>query len=102
MSEPGEMERIASTARVDMAAVTNIGIAHIGQLGSQENICREKLKIQEGMREGGILFLNGDDPILKNQKAREGLKTIYFGTGENCQYRAVDIGAEVGLSLIHI
>lgn len=96
MSEPGEMERIASTARVDMAAVTNIGIAHIGQLGSQENICREKLKIQEGMREGGILFLNGDDPILKNQKAREGLKTIYFGTGENCQYRAVDIGAEEG------
>ena len=96
MSEPGEMEKIASVAQVDMAAVTNIGIAHIGQLGSQENICREKLKIQEGMREDGILFLNGDDPILRNQKAQKGRRTLYYGTGENCQYRAVDIGTEEG------
>ena len=96
MSEPGEMERIASIARVDMAAVTNIGIAHIGQLGSQENICREKLNIQEGMREDGLLFLNGDDPILKTQKARGGRRTVYYGTGENCQYRAVGIRTEEG------
>lgn len=96
MSEPGEMTRIAGTAQVDMAAVTNIGIAHIGQLGSQENICKEKLAIQDGMKEGGILFLNGDDPILKRQTAKEGCKTLYYGTGENCQYRAVDLHEEDG------
>lgn len=96
MSEPGEMERIASIAKVDMAAVTNIGIAHIGQLKTQENICIEKLKIQEGMKEGGILFLNGDDPILKHRTAKEGCRTIYYGTGENCHYRAVCAGTEDG------
>ena len=36
MSEPGEMTVIANIARVDMAVITNIGITHIGQLGSQE------------------------------------------------------------------
>ena len=35
MSEPGEMTVIAKIARVDMAVITNIGITHIGQLGSQ-------------------------------------------------------------------
>ena len=97
MSLPGEMEKIASIAGVNMAAITNIGIAHIGQLKSQENICREKLNIQEGMEEGGILLLNGDDGILKNKTAREGINTIYYGTGENCHYQAKNITSEDGL-----
>ena len=97
MSLPGEMEKIASIAGVNMAAITNIGIAHIGQLKSQENICREKLNIQEGMEEGGILLLNGDDGILKNKTAREGINTIYYGTGENFHYQAKNITSEYGL-----
>lgn len=96
MSQPGEMEKIASIAGVDMAAITNIGIAHIGQLKSQENICKEKLNIQEGMKKGGILFLNGDDEILKLKTAREGIRTIYYGTGENCHYRAKEITSQDG------
>ena len=32
--------------RVDCAVMTNIGIAHIEQLGSQERILEEKLHIQ--------------------------------------------------------
>ena len=64
MSEPGEMTRIANVARVNCAVVTNIGVAHIEQLGSKENILKEKLHIQDGMSEDGTLFLNGDDPFL--------------------------------------
>lgn len=36
-----------------MAVITNVGITHIEQLGSQENIYREKLTIQDGLKEGG-------------------------------------------------
>lgn len=96
MSEPGEMCRIARIARVDQAVITNIGVAHIGQLGSQENICREKLKIQEGMREGGVLFVNGDDPFLREVKAKEGCRRISYGLGENCDFQAVDMDREEG------
>lgn len=97
MSEPGEMERIAMVARVDQAVMTNIGIAHIEQLGSQENICREKLHIQDGMKKGGILYVNGDDAILKTVKAKEGCRTITYGTGDSCDYQALDIRNEGGL-----
>lgn len=96
MSEPGEMDRIARIARIDQAVITNIGVAHIGQLGSQENICREKLKIQEGMKEGGLLFVHGDDPFLQKVKAKAGCRRICYGTGDNCDYQAVDIGKEDG------
>ncbi len=43
MSEPGELTVIAGIAQIQMAVITNIGITHIEQLGSQENIFREKL-----------------------------------------------------------
>ncbi len=96
MSEPGELTVIAKIARISMAVITNVGVTHIEQLGSQENIYREKLSIQDGLMDGGVLFLNGDDEMLKTTKAREGFSTIYYGTGENCDYRAVDVHLEEG------
>ncbi len=70
MSEPGEMTRIAQVACVDMAVMTNIGIAHIEQLKTQENILREKLHILDGMKDGGVLLLNGEDPLLSSVTER--------------------------------
>ena len=55
MSEPGELTIIAQIAQINMAVITNIGITHIEQLGSQENIYKEKMTIQDGLKEGGIL-----------------------------------------------
>ncbi len=71
MSEEGEMERLSAIAKPDMAIMTNIGVAHIGQLGSQENIRKEKLNIINdfaGNRKKRILFLNGDDALLREIK----------------------------------
>lgn len=96
MSLPGEMERIAMVAKVSQAVITNIGLAHIGQLGSKENICREKLHIQDGMGEGGILYVNGDDPILAKVKAKKGCKRVSYGLSEGCDYQAVDMDVEEG------
>ena len=96
MSMPGELTVIARIAQVDMAVITNVGITHIEQLGSQENIYREKLTIQDGLKDGGILLLNGDDPMLRETKAKDGCQTVYYGTGQNSQYRAEDISIADG------
>lgn len=96
MSEPGEMTVIAQIADVDMAVITNVGVTHIEQLGSRDNIFREKMAIQDGLKDGGILFLNGDDEMLKEARAREGCRTIYYGSGGNSEYRCEEIRAENG------
>ncbi len=96
MSMPGELTVIAKLAKVDMAVITNVGVTHIEQLGSQENIYREKMTIQDGLRDGGVLFLNGDDPMLAASKAKEGCRSVYYGTGDNSSYRAEDIRIEDG------
>lgn len=91
MSEPGELTVIAKIAQITMAVITNIGITHIEQLGSRENIYKEKLTIQDGLKEGGVLILNGDDDMLSVTKGKKGVRTVYYGTKEACDYRAEDI-----------
>ncbi len=96
ISIPGEMHRIAAIARVDSAVVTNISSVHIEQMGSRENILSEKLQIQEGFHPGSVLFVNGDDELLKDVKAVNGARTVTFGTGDNCAYKAEDISLSQG------
>ncbi len=91
MSMPGELTVIAKLAGIDLAVITNVGVTHIEQLGSQENIYREKMTIQDGLKDGGVLLLNGDDPMLRRSRAREGFQTLYYGTGSHCDYRGEDI-----------
>ncbi|MDO4961995.1 MAG: UDP-N-acetylmuramoyl-tripeptide--D-alanyl-D-alanine ligase [Eubacteriales bacterium] len=100
ISEFGEMSRISRVVKCDMAVFTVIGVSHIGNLGSQDNIMREKLKICEGMKKDGVLLLNGDDELLSREDlydfipaaaVENGLKVYYYGTGEKSFVRAADI-----------
>ena len=91
MSEPGEMERLSEIARPTICAITMIGVAHIENLGSQENIRKEKLAITSHMDQNGILFLNGNDPLLKEMNGRLTIPCRYFGTEEWCECRAENI-----------
>lgn len=64
MSAAGEIKVLSDLARPDIAVITNIGVSHIENLGSQENILRAKLEILSGLKQNGILILNYDDPYL--------------------------------------
>ncbi len=91
MSEFGEMERLTKIVRPDLAVITNIGVAHIQQLGSQENICREKMAIASGMKSNGILLLNGDDPLLRKKRNAVEQVTLLYGTTPDCDFYAKEI-----------
>ncbi len=95
MSEKGEMERLAKLLNLDAVVLTNIGVSHIEQLGSQENILNEKWHIADALKNGGTVFLNADDALL-SKKAKElnndsRYKVITFGRSEGCTYRAVNV-----------
>ena len=91
MSYFGEMERLCSIAQPSMAVMTNIGTAHIENLGSRENIMSEKLKITNSFSADSILFLNGDDELLSTLHGKLDFRTVTFGFGSGCDYRAENI-----------
>ncbi len=104
MSEEGEMERLAKIARPEVAILTNIGVSHIAQLKTRENIRKEKLNIINEFEEGSILFVNGNDELLQeltgnkaldvSKATREKLelcKVLTYGEGTAFDYQASDI-----------
>ncbi len=88
MSERGQIEKLTRMIRPDMAVVTVIGVSHIAQLKTQENICLEKMDILKGLPEDGMVFLNGDDPFLRRYRGKLPFKTWFYGLADDCHYRA--------------
>ncbi len=88
MSEFGEMSRLAQIAAPDYAVMTNIGVSHIQQLGSRQNILAEKLHITDRFHPDSVLFLNGDDELLRGLADTLPFETVLYGMGQNCSFRA--------------
>lgn len=87
---PGGASRHSRMVLPDVTVVTNIGDAHIGNFGSREKLMENKLGIADGMNENGVMFLNGDDPLL--QKAEPGCKAVFYGVNnKNADYYADNI-----------
>ena len=64
MNHAGEISYLTSIARPDVAVITNVGTAHIGNLGCRENILKAKLEILEGLSPEGTLIINNDNDLL--------------------------------------
>ncbi|WP_179033456.1 UDP-N-acetylmuramoyl-tripeptide--D-alanyl-D-alanine ligase [Paenibacillus kribbensis] len=89
MSGRGEIGLLTNIAKPDVAVITNIGESHLLQLGSRAEIARAKLEIASGLKPGGLLIYNGDEPLLPQVLAEpatvkpEGLKWFTFGISKN-------------------
>ncbi|WP_323374389.1 UDP-N-acetylmuramoyl-tripeptide--D-alanyl-D-alanine ligase [Paenibacillus sp. JNUCC31] len=85
MSGRGEIEELSVIAQPDVAIITNIGESHLLQLGSRLEIARAKAEIAAGMKPGGLLIYNGDEPLIEQvlaepaTKQPEGLQRYTFG-----------------------
>ena len=81
MSSRGEIEFLSKLARPNAAIITNIGEAHLMDLGSREAIAEAKLEIVTGLQEGGVFVYNGDEPLLTNRVPEMNLiaETVTFG-----------------------
>ena len=64
MSELGEISNLTKIAKPTVAVITNVGTAHIGKLGSRENILKAKMEILDGLQKDGILVINNDNDML--------------------------------------
>lgn len=76
----GEIKLISDHLIPDYAIITNCGSAHIGRLGSLENIAKAKCEITSGLKENGTFIALNQDRI-KNNINFKGEK-IYYSLDE--------------------
>ncbi len=91
MNHFGEISRLSKTVEPSIACITNVGTAHIENLGSREGILKAKTEILDGMKNGSTLIINGDNDLLGAYENSD-FNIIKFGiNAENLQARAIQI-----------
>jgi UDP-N-acetylmuramoyl-tripeptide--D-alanyl-D-alanine ligase len=79
MRGPGEIDFLCRLACPDGAVITNIGMAHLERLGSQDNLARAKGEILDHISQNGFAVLNGESPHIYREARRTQGKVLFFG-----------------------
>lgn len=94
MDHAGEIDYLSDLVEPDVAIITNIGDAHIENLGSREGIFAAKCEIFAHLKEDGLAVLNGDDEMLSTLRGKLPQKTVLVGSGEGLDYTAYDVDSD--------
>ncbi len=90
MNHFGEIRYLGEMVRPDIAVITNVGDAHIENLGNTRlGILKAKCEIFEHLAPDGVAVLNGDDELLDTVMLPQTI--LRCGIGENCDVRVTDI-----------
>ena len=90
MNHFGEIRYLGEMVRPDIAVITNVGDAHIENLGNtRQGILQAKCEIFENLAPDGIAVLNGDDPLLDTVTLPQTI--LRCGRGEGCNVRVTDV-----------
>lgn len=85
MNNPGEISSHSKLGRPHIALITNTGNAHIGKMGSIENIARAKGEIFDGLVAGGTAVLWAQDKAFEDHKRQalsQNASVISFGDAQ--------------------
>lgn len=96
MNHLGEISLLSRIAKPSISVITNVGTAHIGNLGSRENILKAKLEILEGMV-GLDVIINYDNDMLAYayEMLVKNYKVSTVSIGGDALYKAINIDEDV-------
>ena len=88
----GEIKTLTNFIPPDLAVITNIGEAHIGLLGSKDNIFKAKSELLQSLDKDGIAIINKDDPyFFKMLEIVKDKKVYTFGIENESDIMACNI-----------
>jgi len=86
-----ELSLLTNILKPTIAVITNIGTAHIGNLGSRENILKAKLEILEGLTSKKVVVNNDNDLLNLWNKQNEYYDVTTYGIDNNSEFNATNI-----------
>ena len=91
----GEIAFSVAATQPDIALITNASPAHIEGFGSLQGIVTSKGEIIDGLKDGGVMVLNADDPHVDAWVARAAGKNMvrfsYDNATDDSQYFASNV-----------
>jgi UDP-N-acetylmuramoyl-tripeptide--D-alanyl-D-alanine ligase len=86
----GHLRELCGIARPDVALVLNVGKAHIGEFGTQDDIARAKGELVEALPEDGVAILNADDARVAAMGERTSARVTTYGRDPGADVRIED------------
>ena len=91
MNHSGELDYLGTIAEPDVAAITNIGPAHLGFFDSVAAVADAKCELLAHVQAEGALVLNADDAVLadaleRNSASFSGRKRVFFGREQSADF----------------
>ncbi|MGH4050414.1 MAG: UDP-N-acetylmuramoyl-tripeptide--D-alanyl-D-alanine ligase [Clostridium sp.] len=90
MSDFSEIHNLCEVARPNIAIITNIGMSHIENLKSRENILKAKMEITDFFSLESTLIVNSDNDLLQDIKATD-YKLIKTGIDSKADFKACNL-----------
>ena len=87
----GNIAALARIARPAIAAVLNVGTAHLGEFGSREMIAATKAELVQAVPASGVVILNADDSVVAAMAAQTQARVVTFGRTAAADIRADDV-----------
>ena len=96
MRGSGHIKYLCDIALPQIGVVTNVGHAHIGEVGSVEDIAQAKAELVEALPAHGTAILNSDDLLVKNMAQKLSCQVVTYGlnTGADVQARDIHTNAD--------
>lgn len=97
MDKFGEIDLLAKIVRPDIGVITNIGLSHIENLGSQEGIFQAKMELTNYFGEGNTLIVHQDEEFLNRDRIGGPYRLVTTGFDGRSDYIISgidDFGAE--------
>lgn len=86
MERKGEIDFLTRLVQPDIGIITSVGLVHIDNFPSIEEIAKAKLEITEGIKENGLFIYFGDDELIErtvnSTKMKESIRKQTFGLEE--------------------
>ncbi|HET7406591.1 MAG TPA: UDP-N-acetylmuramoyl-tripeptide--D-alanyl-D-alanine ligase [Mycobacteriales bacterium] len=84
----GHIRYLTGIAPPRVAAVLNVGSAHLGEFGSREAIAEAKGELVEALPADGVAVLSADDPLVAGMATRTRAPVTTFGEAATADVRA--------------
>ncbi len=91
---PGHIHYLCEVAPPGIGVVLNVGVAHIGEFGSVEQIAQAKGELVEALPAGGVAVLNVDDQRVRAMARRTAARVVFVGESPEATLRAEQVSLD--------
>lgn len=91
IDKPGDMEYLTSIVKPDVAVVTTIGVSHLENFETEDNLAREKGVLVKNLKPKGYAVLNSDDERVRKMEKNTKARILTYGFGEKADVKALEL-----------